>query len=80
MRKVVADITKRVFRDNTVKHLETFLACRLIPLDKQLGVRPIRIGEILICVIEKVVTKLLKKRCTKSYWIFKALLRTRRRQ
>ena len=80
MRKAVADITKRVFRDNTVKHLETFLACRLIPLDKQLGVRPIRIGEILICVIEKVVMKLLKKRCTKSYWIFKALRRTRRRQ
>ena len=34
-RKTIVDITKRLCKDNTVKHLEAFLACRLIPLDKQ---------------------------------------------
>ena len=35
LRKTIVDITKRLCKDNTVKHLEAFLACRLIPLDKQ---------------------------------------------
>ena len=51
LRKAIADMTKQLCRDNTVKHLEAFLACRLIPLDKQPGVRPIGIGEILRRVI-----------------------------
>ena len=46
MRKARADMTKRLCQDNTVKHLEALLACRLIPLGKQPGVRPIGIGEI----------------------------------
>ena len=37
-RKKIADMTKPLCRDNTVKHLEAFLVCRLIPLDKQPGV------------------------------------------
>ena len=61
MRKAIADITKRLQQDNTVKYLKTFLACSLIHLDKQLGVRQIGIGEVLIRFIGKVVTKLLKR-------------------
>ena len=54
LRKAIADMTKRLCRDNTVKQLEAFLACRLIPLDKQSGVRPTGIGEILRRVIGKI--------------------------
>ena len=66
LRKATADMTKRLCRDNTVKHLEAFLACRLIPLDKQPGVRPIEIGEILRRVIGKIVMKLLKRDILKA--------------
>ena len=61
LRKAIADMTKRLFRDNTVKHLEAFLACSLISLDKEPGVRPIGIGKILRRVIGKIVMKLLKR-------------------
>ena len=77
LRKAIADMTKRPYRDNTVKHLEAFLACRLIPLDKQPGVRPIGIGEILIRVIGKIVMKLLKRDVLKDHWIFTTLCRAR---
>ena len=66
LRKAVADMTKRLCRDNTVKHLEAFLACRIIPLDKQPGVRPIGIHEILRRVIGKIVMKLLKRDLLKA--------------
>ena len=66
LRKAISDLTKRLFRDNTVKHLEAFLACRLLPLDKQPGVRPIGIGEILRRVIGKIVMKLLKRDVLKA--------------
>ena len=76
-RKAIADMTKRLCRDNTVKHLEAFLACRLIPLDKQPGVRPIGISEILIRVFGKIFMKLLKRYVLKGHWIFTTLRRAR---
>ena len=66
LRKAIADMTKRLCRDKTAKHLEAFLACRLIPLNKEPGVRPIGIGEVLRRVIGKVVMKLLKKDVLKA--------------
>ena len=37
--------------------LEPFLACRLIPLDKNPGIRPIGIGEVLRRIIAKAVMR-----------------------
>ena len=66
LRKATADMTKRLCQDNKVKHLEAFLACRLILLDKQPGVRPIEISEVLERVIGKIVMKLFKKDVLKA--------------
>ena len=43
-----------------------FLACRLMPLDKQPGVRLKGIGEVLRWVIGKIVMKLLRKDILKA--------------
>ena len=64
--KAIAGMTKRLRQDNTVKHLEAILACRLIRLDKQPGVRPIGIGELLRRVVGKIVMKLLKRDVLKA--------------
>ena len=65
LRKATADMTRRLCH-YVIKHLEEFLACRLIPLDKQPGVRPIGIGEVLRSVIGKIVIKLFKKGVLKA--------------
>ena len=36
--------------------LEPFIACRLIPLDKNPGIRPIGVGEVLRRIVGKVVS------------------------
>ena len=54
-------MTKRLCQHNTVKHLEAFLACRLLRLDKQPGFRPNVIGGVLRYVIGKIIMKLLKR-------------------
>ena len=61
LRKAIADMTKRLCKEKAATHLDAFLACQLIPLNKQPGVRPIGIGEVLRCIIGKVVMKLLKR-------------------
>ena len=66
LKKAIADMTKQLCQDDTVKHLEAFLACKLIPLDKQPVVRPIVIGDVLRCVIGKIVMKLLKREVLKA--------------
>ena len=40
--------------------MEPYNACRLIPLDKNPGVRPIGIGEVMRRIIERTITKCLK--------------------
>ena len=48
LRTTIANVTKKIctedIRDNS---LEGFLDCRSVPLDKQLGLRPIGVGEVL---------------------------------
>ena len=44
-------------QERSANYLAAFLTCRLFPLDKQPGVKPIRIGEVLRRVIGKIVMK-----------------------
>ena len=60
LRKVVANMTKRLCQNKTAKHLDAFLACRS-HLDKQPDVRPVRITEVLRSIIRKIVMKLLRE-------------------
>ena len=46
------------------KSLEAFFACRLIPLDKSLGLRPISIGEILRQIAGKVGVSTIREDIT----------------
>ena len=45
---------------STSSSLEAFLACRLLPLDKNPGLRPIGVGEVLRRIAGKVVMKIVK--------------------
>ena len=54
--KSFAEVIRMIFSmENQSKSLEAFLACRLIPLDKNPGLRPIVIGEVLRRIAVKVV-------------------------
>ena len=66
LRKAKANMTKRLFQDNTIQHLETFLACKLISLEKLPWVRPIGTVEIWRRAIGKVVMKILKRDVLKA--------------
>ena len=46
--------------------LESYIACRLIPLDKNPGVRPIGIGEVLRRIIGKAILSVIKPDVMKS--------------
>ena len=51
--------SKKISPEN--KSLEAFIACRLIPLNKNPGLRPIGVGEVLRRIAGKVLMKTLKK-------------------
>ena len=53
-------MTKRLYQDKTAEHVDAFLACTLILLEKQSGIRPIGIGEVLTFIIGKIALRLLK--------------------
>ena len=59
-------MAKRLCQERSANYLATFLACRLISLDKQPDVRPIGIGEVLKRVIGKIVMKHLGKDILKA--------------
>ncbi|XP_066911371.1 uncharacterized protein [Clytia hemisphaerica] len=57
----LADMCKKLcITDHDPNSLEAFLACRLIPLDKNPGLRPIGIGEVLRRIIGKTITATTK--------------------
>ena len=53
--QTLAKVTKKLCTEELPTSLEGFLACRLIPLNKNPGLRPIGVGEVLKRIIEKVV-------------------------
>ena len=64
--KTIAKIAKKLATEELNPELmEPYNACRLIPLDKNPGVRPIGIGEVMRRIIGRTITKCKKK--TNSY-------------
>ena len=63
LRKIFALFAKRLCVEEikNAESLESFIACRLIPLDKRPGLRPTGVGEVLRRIAGKVATILLKK-------------------
>ena len=56
LRKAFPEVIKKICSiENQSASLEAFLACRLIPLDKNSGLRPIGIGEVLRRIAGRVV-------------------------
>ena len=47
-------------KDHPTSNLEAYLACRLVPLDKCPGLRPIGVGEVLRRITGKVFTPAMK--------------------
>ena len=73
LRRVFANVIKKTCKEklpvDTTKDetpLEAFLACRLIPLDKNPGLRPIGAGEVLRRIAGKVVMKVVKEDIKKA--------------
>ena len=52
--------------DRDTRNIEAFLLCRLIPLDKNPGVRPIGVGEVLRRSFGKALMHVIKGDITKS--------------
>ena len=62
LRKAFAKTIKTLCtKDDKENTLEAFLACRLVPLDKRPGLRPIGVGEVLRRIAGKVIMFIAKK-------------------
>ena len=65
LRKAIAETTRQLCIDeldsHSLKSIESLMACRLIPLNKNPGVRPIGIGEVLRRIMGKAVMTIFKK-------------------
>lgn len=59
LRDAIAALARKLASENC-QHLEPLMACRLIPLDKKPGCRPIGIGEVLRRIIGKAVMEVVK--------------------
>ena len=62
LRKMLANCIKKMCQEKINDNsLEAYLACRLVPLDKKPGLRPISVGEVLRWIAKKVVAYLSRK-------------------
>ena len=65
--KTIAKIAKKLATEELNPELmEPYNACRLIPLDKNPGVRPVGIGEVMRRIIGRTITKCLKTNSCRS--------------
>ena len=74
IRKSIAERAKRLCQERSANYFTAFLGCRLNPLEKQSGVRPIAISEVLRRVIGKIVMKRLRKDILKATGSLQLLL------
>ena len=56
----IVSLAKKLCTENVNENVEALMACRLIPLDKNPGLRPIGIGEVLRRIIGKMVVSVLR--------------------
>ena len=57
----IANMIKKLYIDKDLANtFEAFLSCRLIPLDKNPGLRPIEVGEVLRRIVGKVTVSTLR--------------------
>ena len=62
LRKAIVSVTRKLCTQEIIdESLEGFLAARLVPLDKQPGVRPIGVGEVLRRISGKLAMTIVKK-------------------
>ena len=67
LRKAKANFIKKICTEKvSAVSIEAFIACRLIPPDKNPGLRPIGVGEILRRITGKVIRSELKKEVVSS--------------
>ena len=67
LRKAIANFIKKICTEKvSAVSIEAFVACRLIPLDKNPGLRPIGVGEILCRITGKAIVSVLKKEVVSS--------------
>ena len=68
LRKAIATMSRKLCREDnkSPESIEALIACRIIPLSKDPGVRPIGIGEVLRRIIGKAVTFRTKEDIIKS--------------
>ena len=67
LRKAIATfIKKNCTKEISTTSIETFVACRLIPLVKNPGLRPIGVGEILHRITGKIIVSVVKKEVISS--------------
>ncbi|XP_076042251.1 uncharacterized protein LOC143026133 [Oratosquilla oratoria] len=59
LQEAIAGLAKKLATEDC-QHLEAYTACRLIPLDKKPGCRPIGIGEVLRIIIGKAIMEVAK--------------------